>query len=128
MQIRWVAGEICEGVRYLHCNYIVHRDLKLENVLVCQNYSQLQIKLGDFGFANKNEQEALSREYKGTRRAYMAPEIHSLLKDPSKPYDTYNADIFALGVTLFALVFGRLPFEFATSDNPNYSHIASGNN
>ena len=104
----------------------MHRDLKLENVLVCQNHSQVQIKLGDFGFASKAQQEPLSREYKGTRRAYMSPEIHSLIKDPSKPYDVFKADIFALAVTLFALVFSRLPFEYATLDNLNYSYIASG--
>lgn len=50
-QIRWIFAEISEAVHYLHCNYFVHRDLKLENVLVCQNESQIQIKLSDFGFA-----------------------------------------------------------------------------
>ena len=33
-QIRWIFAEVCEAVRYLHCNYFVHRDLKLENILV----------------------------------------------------------------------------------------------
>ena len=52
-QIRWVVAELLEGVRYLHCNYIVHRDLKLENVLVAPNHHQLQIKIADFGFSTR---------------------------------------------------------------------------
>lgn len=50
-QIRWICAELVEALHYLQCNYIVHRDLKLENVLVTQNDSQIQIKLADFGFA-----------------------------------------------------------------------------
>ena len=81
-QIRWVMSELLEGIRYLHRNYIVHRDLKLENVLVTSNQHQLKIKIADFGFAARLSQDHLSREYKGTRRAYMAPEIHSLAENP----------------------------------------------
>lgn len=50
-QVRWIFAELVEAIHYLHCNYIVHRDLKLENVLVSQNDSQIQIKIADFGFA-----------------------------------------------------------------------------
>lgn len=44
----------------------------------------------------------------------MAPEIHFLMKDSQWQYDMYKADIFSLGVILFTLVLGRLPFEYAT--------------
>ena len=40
----------------------------------------------------------------------MAPEIQSLVQEPSKPYDPFKADIFALGIILFSLVLGKLPF------------------
>ena len=52
-QIRWVMSELFEGVRYLHRNYIVHRDLKLENVLVNAGQYQLHIKIADFGLAKR---------------------------------------------------------------------------
>lgn len=81
-QARWVFAELCEAVRYLHCNYIVHRDLKLENVLVSQNESQIQIKIADFGFASSTKDCHLSNGYKGTKRGFMAPEIHKLIKNP----------------------------------------------
>jgi serine/threonine protein kinase len=51
----------------------VHRDLKLENVLVAQNESQIQIKIADFGFAASTKISNLSNAYKGTKRGYMAP-------------------------------------------------------
>jgi serine/threonine protein kinase len=51
----------------------VHRDLKLENVLVSQNDSQIQIKLADFGFACSTKESRFSNAYKGTKRGFMAP-------------------------------------------------------
>ena len=53
----------------------------------------------------------------------MAPEIHAVFKDPSVSYNPFEADIFALGVIFFCLVFGKLPFEYATPQNPIYSLI-----
>lgn len=67
------------------------------------------IKLADFGFATSVKGSHLSTSFKGTKRGYMAPEIHNLLSN-QVPYDTYKADIFALGVVFFTLVMGRLPF------------------
>lgn len=58
--------------------------------------------------------------YKGTKRGFMAPEIHQCKDNPSKTYDGKAADMFALGVILFALVFGRLPFQFAIPQDRNY--------
>lgn len=56
----------------------------------------------------------------------MAPEIHACKEDSNKHYDPKAADIFALGVVLFALVLGRLPFEFALSSDKLYAHLAEG--
>jgi serine/threonine protein kinase len=71
------------------------------------------IKLADFGFAahilEKGEIK-LFNSYKGTRRGYMAPEIHECLKNRELYYDARRTDIFSLGVILFALLLGKLPF------------------
>lgn len=50
---------------------------------------------------------------KGTKRGYMAPEIHVSLES-KEGYRTKSADVFALGVMLFAIIFRKLPFEYAT--------------
>jgi serine/threonine protein kinase len=53
----------------------------------------------------------LFNEFKGTPKGYMAPEIHQVKQNQGGAYDALKADVFALGVVLFALVFGNLPFE-----------------
>lgn len=61
----------------------MHRDLKLENALVFQNESQIQIKIADFGFASCTKTSQFSNTYKGTKRAYMAPEVHKIINSPN---------------------------------------------
>ena len=54
----------------------------------------------------------------------MAPEIHALLENSEQTYDATKADIFALGVILFALAFGKLPFEYASRQNKIFQELA----
>ena len=81
--------------------------------------------MADFGFAQKLEEGELVNTYKGTKRGYMAPEIHSIRKNSEKEYCPKCADVFALGVVLYALVMGRLPFELAVPEDRNYKFIAN---
>lgn len=131
-QVRNLCIDLCKTVEFLHCNYIVHRDLKLDNILITEDEQhRAKAKVSDFGFATtylENNQIKLFSSYKGTRRGYMAPEIHETLSPlgqllPDKYYDARKSDIFALGVILFCLVFGKLPFEFARKENKIYSFI-----
>ena len=67
---------VTEGLRYLHRQSIAHRDLKLENILVGSEGGSLSVKISDFGFATHFEKQGQVinfSEYKGTRKAYMAP-------------------------------------------------------
>ena len=57
----------------------------------------------------------------------MAPEIHISLVE-KESYKTKNTDVFALGVMLFALIFRKLPFQYATKDNIIYQYLWQGNN
>jgi serine/threonine protein kinase len=126
---RFLFGEVGQALQHLHSNSIVHRDIKLDNILIFdhEDNTGLTAKLADFGFASmlRSDQTTLN-SFKGTRRGYMAPEIHASREDPNNYYDPKAADVFALGVVLFALVLGRLPFEFALPSDKLYSHIAEG--
>ena len=77
----------------------MHRDLKLENVLINDAFG---FKLADFGFSKDNDSQ-LMVSFCGTPTA-MAPEI---LK--REPYDD-RCDTWSLGVMLYEMVYGRLPF------------------
>eukprot|EP00941_MAST-03F_sp_MAST-3F-sp1_P002696 g2696.t1 len=107
------------AVKHLHDLNIVHRDIKLDNVLL--DNSRECLKLTDFGFSIKltdREQHRL-KLFCGTP-AYMAPEIirgHS--------YRGLPVDIWALGVVLFAAVAGRFPF-MANREKALYKKITAG--
>lgn len=127
---RLIFWEVGQALLHLHGNSIVHRDIKLDNILVFDHEGQgVTAKLADFGFAAvlRSDQTTLN-SFKGTRRGYMAPEIHACKEDASKHYDPKAADMFALGVVLFAIVLGRLPFEFALPSDKLYSHLAESRN
>jgi len=101
----------------------VHRDLKLDNILVFEEKKSICAKLCDFGFATfcvKDNEKITFSNYIGTKKGYMAPEISNCHENKDSPYDPVKSDIFALGVCMFALIFKRLPFEYAIPDNKLY--------
>jgi serine/threonine protein kinase len=98
---------------YMQGKNVVHRDLKLENILVDE---QLNLKVADFGFATYKKINALD-SYRGTM-TYMAPEIKE-----GKTYDGKKIDIFSTGVILFIIVLGIFPFKEAKKDEFFYSLI-----
>jgi len=97
---RFFLRQLLDCVEYMHSQRVVHRDLKLENILKDEN---LNLKLCDFGFATDKNINALSA-FRGSK-SYSAPEINE-----GKLYDGMHVDMFALGVILFIIVKGNLPF------------------
>ena len=85
----------------MHSVDIVHRDLKLDNILINSNG---KIKLIDFGFATKCKINERLTAYCGTPH-YMDPDLAK-----KNPYIGGAADVWALGVILFVLLTGKLPF------------------
>lgn len=98
---RFFLHQIVDVLQYMHSREIVHRDLKLENILLTDD---LSIKFADFGFARTQEGQSLLKSQRGTM-TYMAPEIKLGYK-----YDGRQVDIFSVGVVLFIIVVGIFPF------------------
>ncbi|MEE4274140.1 MAG: serine/threonine-protein kinase [Thermoanaerobaculales bacterium] len=101
--VRW-AGEVLEVLAYLHDNRVVHRDVKPSNLLVMDDGS---VKLSDLGLVRSLDRSSdltATMEGVGTPR-FMAPE-QLRGEEPSAAVDLYS-----LGVTLYQLLTGRLPFD-----------------
>ncbi|GES89186.1 kinase-like domain-containing protein [Rhizophagus clarus] len=92
-------------LEYLHENNIVHRDLKLENILIDSSTNGPVIKLTDFGLAKFINKSHILTARCGSEE-YAAPELMS-----GKPYDGRKTDLWSLGVILYALLVGYLPFN-----------------
>ncbi|KAJ3416908.1 hypothetical protein HDV05_007966 [Chytridiales sp. JEL 0842] len=101
-ETRRIFRQVVEAVQYCHGKGFVHRDLKLENVLLT---SDLTVKVIDFGFTREYNDRNLLDTYCGSV-AYSAPEMISGIK-----YSGPLADIWSLGVILYTLVCGYLPFD-----------------
>ncbi|KAF4679003.1 Serine/threonine-protein kinase plk1, partial [Perkinsus olseni] len=98
---------LCDGVRYLHQNRVIHRDLKLGNLFLKDS---TDLKIGDLGLAAK-------LDYDGDRKTtvcgtpnYIAPEILEGAHHKYKGH-SYEVDIWSIGVILYTMLCGRPPFE-----------------
>ncbi|XP_065077213.1 uncharacterized protein Sik3 isoform X4 [Ochlerotatus camptorhynchus] len=100
-----IFSQIISAVDYCHSKGIVHRDLKAENVLLD---NEMNVKLADFGFSNTFSEGTPLRTWCGSP-PYAAPEVFQGVE-----YDGPKSDIWSLGVVLYVLVCGALPFDGAT--------------
>ena len=92
------------GIKYLHKYGIVHRDLKLENIMMTDTTEKSVPKLVDFGLAKMIGPNERATEPFGTL-GYVAPEILE-----KKPY-TFSCDLWSLGCIVYALLCSSLPFD-----------------
>jgi len=119
---RGFLRQLLAGVKHCHDNGIAHRDLKLENVLLTK---EGVVKVIDFG---------LSHQYKATSdgtydrsvpltdtcgsKSYAAPEVLA-----ARGYDGYAADMWSIGVSLFAMLSGFFPLDEATPKDWRYPRL-----
>jgi serine/threonine protein kinase len=113
---RFFMNQLVNSLDYMHNLRCVHRDLKLENILVDD---QLNLKIADFGFACYKSIDQL-KSYRGTM-TYMAPEIKE-----GKTYDGTQVDLFSVGVIIFIIVQGIFPFKEARKEEYFYNLLLTG--
>jgi len=101
-QAREIATSILRAIEHTHTKSIAHRDIKLENILLDKSGKAFVI---DYGLCAFVEEGKKLREWCGSDN-YLAPQIVR-----RQPYDGYKADVFSIGVVLFAMVFGVFPFD-----------------
>ena len=109
-------AEVCRAVQHAHLHGVVHRDLKPSNILVAMEDGRAQPRVIDFGIAKAAEASADAQTMHtafgsviGTLE-YMSPEQTA---GGASPVDT-RADVYSLGVILYELATGSLPFDVAT--------------
>lgn len=102
-----VFKQIVTGLEYLHTNNLVHRDIKPQNILECEDGT---VKLIDFDNAVVKQKDLVINKTKGTMH-FMSPEMcKKSLASNDEWKNCITSDIWALGVTLYCFVFLKLPF------------------
>ena len=117
---RLLMNSIISGIEHTHNTGYVHRDLKTENIMMNSSFN---VKIVDFGFATKIEgsnHNGKHVQYLGTP-VYAAPELHFKV-----PYNGIANDVFSLGVIIFVLVTGCLPFRMDIPNDQFYCSIVKG--
>lgn len=102
-----IIAQILAGLAYIHNRQIVHRDIKLENILICNKEKEIHIKIIDFNIATFYKGKKLSK-FTGTSY-YIAPEVID------QSYDE-KCDIWSCGVIMHFLLSGCFPFNGISRD------------
>ena len=102
---KFLFRQIILGIKHIHSQNIVHRDIKLENIIIDLNNN---VKICDFGIGKViNSADELLYDKCGTPM-YMAPEI--ILSNKKNGYKGFTVDIWSSGITLYIMLSGTLPF------------------
>ena len=102
IEAKYYLIQIVNGLKYLHNNKIIHRDLKLDNLLITEN---MEIQIYGFHLSTKLKNDNEKLKMRTGSQNYFAPEIFH-----EKNGYSYERDIWSLGVILYELIIGKKPF------------------
>jgi serine/threonine-protein kinase len=119
-----VLSQICDGLEAAHKVRIVHRDLKPENVFLIETARGPLVKLLDFGIAKLIGGEKTGRPQTRAGMLIGTPEYMSPEQCMGQEIDT-RTDVYALGVIMFEMFTGRLPFDAKSSLHMISAHVDS---
>ena len=111
-----IFQQIISSLEYLHKNNICHRDIKPENILLTEN---LDAKLSDFGLSKFFKKNELLNTSCGSP-IYAAPEMLQ-----GKSYDGTKIDIWSLGISLYMMISGELPFSVDDENDINKKNVGN---
>ena len=110
IEARKILIQIISAIAYCHSSGVVHRDLKLENVLFLDDPEDLQVKVIDFGISGVCTTFQTDKVDAGTV-AYMPPEAFEGVINTAP-----SLDVWAIGLMFYAMLYGTLPF-FSQDEN-----------
>ncbi|GBN25450.1 Serine/threonine-protein kinase PLK2 [Araneus ventricosus] len=112
-EVRYFMLQLAEGVQHTHSQGIIHRDLKLGNMLLSE---EMEVKIGDFGLATHvTNLDKCGKKFTvcGTPN-YIAPEVLNMQGH------SFSADVWAMGCIMYAMLVGQPPFETSTLNETYY--------
>ena len=119
---KFLFRQIILGIKHIHSQLIVHRDIKLENILIDMNNN---VKICDFGIGiilTSEDQDLHS--HCGTPM-YIAPEI--ILSTKDKGYKGFPVDIWSAGIALYIMLSGKLPFNLDDDFQDDFDEYNNNN-
>lgn len=111
-----IAMQIASGLENAHAHGVIHRDIKPENILLTKIGGKLTAKVTDFGIAKANSIENTQGDYMGS--------VHYFSPEQAKGDDVdQRSDIYSLGIVLYEMVTGLIPFEGESALDLAMKHI-----